>query len=136
MEAGDTMHQFYSDIFQRVGGVWREGGEGEEGGGEEGGEGGGEEGGEGGEGGGEEKGKERMGCSLSFLTDPERRVLAGTLLPQCCAAGGTTKPVSFTGEEVLYTQHVGRHVILCSTVISVPFPESHSQSCGSGMRLG
>lgn len=102
MEAGDTMHQFYSDIFQRVSEVWRrEGGEREEG--------------------GREKRKEReeerrrgklIHLPSIYLTDPGRRPLAGALLPQCCTAGGATKPVSFTGEEVLCTQHVRHHVIL------------------------
>jgi len=47
-----------------------------------------------------------------YPADPGRRPLAGALLPQCCTAGGATKPVSFTGEEVMCTQHVRRHVIL------------------------
>ena len=47
-----------------------------------------------------------------YPTDPGRRPLAGAFLPQCCTAGGPTKPVSFTGKEVLRTQHVRHHVIL------------------------
>lgn len=52
-----------------------------------------------------------------YPADPGRRPLAGALLPQCCTAGGATKPVSFTGEEVVCETSCDTSATLCSTVL-------------------
>jgi len=116
MEAGDTMLQFYSDIFQRVGGslpsllhlfvmcsLCQS------------------------------RPSKPSLCSVQcflpeslwhvgiatfiftvfshlLLTDSGRTALAGPLLPQRCVAGGVAKPVPHSWEEV-YTLHVSHMVV-------------------------
>lgn len=126
MEAGDTMLQFYSDIFQRVGGslpsllhlfvmcsLCRSC-----------------------------PFKPSSLCSVQYflpeslwhvgvatfiftvfshlpLIDSGWTALAGPLLPQCCVAGGVAKPVPCSWEEV-YALHVSHMVVSAWAKIEMP----------------